>query len=312
MSDSRLVFLIGTGRCGSSLLHELLARHDDVGFLTNVEDRLPALGLAGPGLAAAYRRLPSSAARKGRPRLAPSEGYRALAREVSPLLCDPTRDLSPADASPWLLERLRSFFHARAARHRRAVFLHKFTGWPRVGLLREAFPDARFVHVVRDGRAVAASWVQMPWWRGHRGPEGWHFGPLPVADAEAWESGGRCFVHLAGLAWKQLVDAAESIRPSVPPDQWTQVRYEDLVADPAGRSGQVLDFMRLHATPAFARALTRQGLHARRATSFRSDLTADQVERLDVALERQLRRYGYPGSGPHPRAHGPDRAADTW
>ncbi|MEY2426226.1 MAG: hypothetical protein QOI61_1798, partial [Actinomycetota bacterium] len=34
-------FVLGTGRCGSTLVHELLARHHDVGFLSNIEDRLP-------------------------------------------------------------------------------------------------------------------------------------------------------------------------------------------------------------------------------------------------------------------------------
>ena len=37
------VFLIGTGRCGSTLVHQLLARHPDVGFISNLEDRVPGL-----------------------------------------------------------------------------------------------------------------------------------------------------------------------------------------------------------------------------------------------------------------------------
>jgi nucleoside-diphosphate-sugar epimerase len=33
-------FVLGTGRCGSTLIHELLARHEGVGFLSNLDDRL--------------------------------------------------------------------------------------------------------------------------------------------------------------------------------------------------------------------------------------------------------------------------------
>lgn len=42
-----LAFVIGTGRCGSTLVHEVLARHPGVGFVSNLEDKLPALDLRG-------------------------------------------------------------------------------------------------------------------------------------------------------------------------------------------------------------------------------------------------------------------------
>ena len=37
------IFVISNGRSGSTLVHELLARHPDVGFVSNQEDRLPGL-----------------------------------------------------------------------------------------------------------------------------------------------------------------------------------------------------------------------------------------------------------------------------
>ena len=42
-----LAFVIGTGRCGSTLVYEVLARHPGVGFVSNLEDKLPALDLRG-------------------------------------------------------------------------------------------------------------------------------------------------------------------------------------------------------------------------------------------------------------------------
>ena len=65
------------------------------------------------------------------------------------------------------------------------------TGWPRAGFLHAVFPDARYVNVIRDGRAVANSWLQMDWWLGYRGPEHWHFGPLSDEHREVWERSGR-------------------------------------------------------------------------------------------------------------------------
>src|SRR6478609_3965706 len=91
----QFAFVLGTGRCGSTLLHEVVARHPDVAFLTNIEDRF-GRGPSGRVQAGIYRRLPAAATEKGRLRLAPSEGYRALDREVSPVIAEPARDLEAA------------------------------------------------------------------------------------------------------------------------------------------------------------------------------------------------------------------------
>ncbi|MBA2427556.1 MAG: hypothetical protein H0V60_10830, partial [Actinobacteria bacterium] len=78
---SKFVFLISNGRSGSSLVHELLARHPEVGFISNLEDRLPSLPpSAGRYNNLLYRRMPPSLTQKGRLRFAPSEAYRILTR----------------------------------------------------------------------------------------------------------------------------------------------------------------------------------------------------------------------------------------
>ena len=51
---------------------------------------------------------------KGRFRYAPSEAYRILDKQVSPILSSPTRDLVAADVTPWLANRVRTFFSERA------------------------------------------------------------------------------------------------------------------------------------------------------------------------------------------------------
>ncbi|WP_165495483.1 sulfotransferase family protein [Actinomadura roseirufa] len=288
-------FVIGSGRCGSTLVHEVLARHPEVGFLTNLDDRWnrcpgPVRRRGG----AVYRRVPPGLTRKGRLRFAPSEGYRALSREVSPLLTDPFRDLTAADATPWLSGRLRTFFETRAAAGGAPVFSHKFTGWPRAALLHEVFPDARFVHVVRDGRAVANSWLQMPWWRGHLGPAGWHFGPLPEPYAAEWDAADRSFVLLAGIAWKLLMDSYETARAALPADAWLEVRYEDVLTDPRGQLKTILEFLGLTWTPGFERGFARHTFSPARAAAFRRDLSAAQQAELDRSLEPHLTRFAYP------------------
>jgi hypothetical protein len=286
------VFLIGTGRCGSTLVHELLARHPGVGFISNLEDRVPGL----PPVArrcsnVLYRHAPAQLSDKLR--FSPSEAYRALAREVSPMVTEPSRDLLATDAMPWLAERFQSFFTSRARAQRRPVLLHKFTGWPRTGFIGEVFPEARFINIVRDGRAVVASGLKTPWWQGHQGPERWPWGPLPPAYAAEWEASGRSFVLLGGLGWKMMMDAYAAARDLVPPRQWLDVRFEDLLANPGTCFKEMLELMGLGEDRTFSRAVSRTHFAADRRDAFRRELGPAAVELLDASLAGHLRFWGY-------------------
>ena len=309
-SELPVAFVLGTGRCGSTLVHEVIARHPDIGFVSNVEDRIPIapawLGRWNPGI---YRRVPARFTQKGRVRFAPSEAYRIIGRQVSPLLVAPVRDLVAGDVTPWLDMRLRRFFETRARVQDRPLFLHKFTGWPRAALLHRVVPEARFIHVVRDGRAVANSWLQMPWWKGYEGPERWNWGPLPDDEQRVWEESDRSFAVLAGLQWKVLIDAFEEARAGVPADRWLEVRYEDFVAAPRERMDDMLGFLGLTWDEAFERGFSSHAFSAGRTDAFRHDLGIHDLSMLEEAIAPDLRRLGYLAPERSPRVR--DEAAGS-
>jgi hypothetical protein len=288
-----IVFFVGTGRCGSSFVHEIVARHPDVGFVSNVDDRLAAFGRLGTHNNALYRRVPERLTRKGRLRFAPSEAYRLLDREVSPVVSEPFRDLVASDATPWLVERFRTFFLRRMEAQGTRVFTHKFTGWPRVGFIRAAFPRARIVHVVRDGRAVANSWLQMSWWDGYQGPDHWRFGPLAPHHRAEWEAAGRSHVVLAGIAWKMLLDAFDAARAEVPEGDWLELRYEDVLDAPDESFARILEVCRLDMHPDLHAYLASHAPRTGRRASFTRDLDRDALEQLDASLAAHLAARGY-------------------
>lgn len=288
---TRPVFVLGTGRCGSTLVHEVLARHEGTGFVTNLDDL--NLRRSSAWQNTVWRRLPAGVTRKGGARFAPTEGYRVLAREVSPILVDPVRDLTASDATPWIRKRMVRFVEARAERLPAPVFLHKFTGWPRTGFLRACFPDAIFIEVVRDGRAVANSWLQMDWWLGHRGPDQWHFGPLPPDLQWLWEESNRSFPVLAALGWRLLMASYDEARAQVPEDSWLRVRYEDVLGDPELAFGSMLGRMELDWTPEFGSSFARYEFSSGRADAFRRDLSVAELVAMEAVLEKPLELAGY-------------------
>ena len=288
---NRPVFVLGTGRCGSTLVHEVLARHEGTGFITNLDDLNIRRSSAWQNTV--WRRMPAGVTKKGGARFAPTEGYRVLAKEVGPTLVDPVRDLTASDATPWLRERMVRFVQDRSQRLDAPVFLHKFTGWPRAGFLRACFPDAIFVEIVRDGRAVANSWLQMPWWLGHRGPEHWHFGPLPPDLQWLWEESNRSFPVLAALGWRQLMASYDDARSQVPEDSWLRVRYEDVLEEPEAAIGGILDRMGLDWSPAFEAGFARYTFTSGRAEAFRDDLSVADLAAMEAVLDKPLELLGY-------------------
>ena len=288
---TRPVFVLGTGRCGSTLVHEVLARHPGTGFLTNLDDLGVVRSSAWQNRV--WRQLPPGVTRKGGTRFAPTEGYRLLTREVGPMLVDPVRDLRADDASPWLRRRLTALVEDRTRRLGAPVFLHKFTGWSRAGLLRACFPDAQFIEVVRDGRAVANSWLQMPWWRGHQGPGAWHFGPLPADLELLWEESDRSFAVLAALWWRHLMASYDDARDQVPPDCWLRIRYEDVVQSPHDAFADVVERMGLEWNGSYAAAVSRYGFSTARSAAYRTDLAVGELAAVEAVLARSLVELGY-------------------
>jgi hypothetical protein len=286
------VFILGTGRCGSTMLEETLCRHPDVGFISSVDERfrLPASWARWNNLI--YRRFPAAAI--PHKRFVPSEAYALLDREVSPILSSPVRDLDERDCGPWLCERVRACFTRRAGDQ--DTFVHKFTGWPRARFLHRALPSARFIHVVRDGRAVANSWLQVPWWRGFGGPENWQWGPLPPDLARQWEDADRSFAVLAGLLWRMLMDAYDVARDALPTESWLQVRYEDVAARPEEEFRKILDFCGLGWSEEFDRGFARQRFSVSRVDAFRRDLDPSELARMTEAIAPALTARGYPTS----------------
>ncbi len=91
-------------------------------------------------------------------------------------------------------------------------------------MLERLFPDARFVHLIRDGRDAALSFLQMP--------EG--------IVTRTWAHP----TDAAGFAsqWRTEVSAARRLGRRVGPSRYLEVRYERLVAAPEEELRRICEF----------------------------------------------------------------------
>jgi hypothetical protein len=110
----------------------------------------------------------------------------------------------------------------------------------RVRLLNSIFPDAKFINIIRDGRAVAFSILNKK-----------EFGVTPTMFLVGLKNilGDRCQserseLYNYGLAWAELVKKAREAS-AFGQTRYYEVRYENLVREPYNELRSIVDFCEL-------------------------------------------------------------------
>ncbi|NNF57302.1 MAG: sulfotransferase [Rhodothermaceae bacterium] len=152
------------------------------------------------------------------------------------------------------------------------------------------FPDALFIHVVRDPRAGVASMMRAPF-----------CGDDLVFNALNWH--------------KHLTVGRALLERSVPPERQLTVRYEDLVTDPAAVLRTVCAFLgecyepemlRFYAdAPTYMKSEAATGFNAAATgpvstaslAKWKQQLAPADVAAIETVCRREMRAFGYQQSG---------------
>ncbi len=184
------VFLIGSERSGTTLLRLMLDHHPDIAF--NMESEFLVAGISASGVfpdVAEYRRtvVKSRIFRHSRLDIAATSDFPTLVND---------------------------FLYQRRERDgKRIVGATVHHGFSK---LRYLWPQAKYIYILRDGRDVAFSAVEMSW-------------------AGNAYTGADCWID-AEREWAQY-------RQSLDLDSWIEVRYEELVAAPKAQLTRVCELI---------------------------------------------------------------------
>ncbi len=159
--------------------------------------------------------------------------------------------------------------------------------------LVDAFPDAKIVQIIRDGRDVIAAMLSDPselaWFRpGLANVEtefpNPFFGTETEADRDGWPKlspAGKC-----AMRWRGSVHKMARLRNSLTANQLTTFRYEQVVADPQGTAHALGDFIE-------AKVRRIEVPHRAKGSSWRHLLSPAQLAEVERISGPQLRRVGY-------------------
>lgn len=189
-------FVVGCGRSGTTLLRAMLNAHpsmaipDESFFIEGMLWLQPRMA-GGRFEVDRFRTELAREPRFGRWKLPMSDVDGAL-EEGQP------QDLAGA---------FRCVYAAYAGRHGKPRYGDKTPSLVLVmERVAELFPEASFVHLIRDGRDVTLSYLEAP------------FGPTTVTGAAAM--------------WRRYVEHGRKVGHELGPGRYLEVHYEDLVADP--------------------------------------------------------------------------------
>ena len=290
-------FILGPPRSGTSLMYKVLCLHPDTSYVSNWVARVPSR----PELAA-VNRLASRKADMRQQSWFDQEGNayvyggrRSMMRRAfpKPVEGEPLYASCGINKAGESADRNRSV----ALLRRRVSRIHSYSGGGshfvnkrvannrRVPLLREAFPDAKYVAVVRDGRAVANSLSRVDWWPTELV---WWYGNTP----QHWAAEGGDPWELCAQDWVHELDAMEAGLAAVDDRNKMLIRYEDLIDDPIGCLTRIADFIGLARSPDWEERLG-QLTFPNKNIAWREQIPAEAVDVITGIQRDGLERYGY-------------------
>jgi hypothetical protein len=293
------LFIIGHWRTGTTLLHEMLILDDRHTFPNTYECFEPNHFLLTerlitrlmPFLMPSHRPMDNMAAGWDRPQedefalcmMGQPSTYLTIAfpnhGPQYPEYLD-LRGLSPRALASWNRDFLRFLKHLNYKDPRRLI-LKSPPHTTRIPILLELFPDARFVHIVRDPYVVFPSTVNL--WKSLYRTHG-----LQRPTFEGLE-------EYVFKTFNRLYDGLERDRHLVRSSRFYELRYEDLVRDPTGRMRAMYEQLELGE---FEKLLPRLQDYVARSAGYetnRYELTPELRAEITRRWGPVIRKYGYGG-----------------
>ena len=264
-----------------------MSLHKQVCWISNLSDRYPNISFLPlmnrlidvPGLRNVLRK---RIIYRISPRIRPSEG-RNIYHNYAGL--DNTCRLDENDISQEMEKKLKKAIVNHIAFTGKKRFLTKQTAnCQRIRAIHAMFPDAYFIHLVRDGRAVANSLNKVSWWKE---TDIWWFGGRP----DDWAAAGKEPIELCALQWRRDVEEILNNK-AILGHRYLEIRYEDFVSDIHKCIHRVLEFCDLEDDHDFHEIIPRN-LAVNMNYKWDVSLTQHQKEVVLSSIGDLLERLGY-------------------
>jgi len=169
-----------------------------------------------------------------------------------------------------------------------------------IDVLADLFPEAKFIHMIRDGRDVSLSYLDV------------EFGAENL-----WEG---------AIYWRRFVNQGRRAGASLPSHRYLEMRYEDLTADPQSQVRRLCEFANLEFQPSMLRYFEEAekvgasdahhpNLHlppTKGLRDWRRQMSYEESSMFEALAGDLLSELGYERAVPSPRLASRARARLEW
>ncbi|MGH2745020.1 MAG: sulfotransferase family protein [Thermoleophilaceae bacterium] len=291
------VFIVGASRSGTTLLRRMADAHPDIAITRETHWIVGAL--RGEGAVCAGAPVTPELLS----RLLADERFTRMGIDEAEL-----ERLVAGDRPVSYAQFVTAAFDQHGASEGKRLVGDKVPGYvTELPTLHDLWPQARFVHMIRDGRDVCLS--VLDWQREGR----------EVTRFSAWPEDPVC---VTALWWERRVRLGREAGATMAPELYHELRYEALVHDPANVCEALCAFLgvpfdecmlRFHE----GRERDDPSLSAKKAwrpvtaglRDWRTEMSEEDLERFEAAAGELLDELGYARAVPDPGAAATERAA---
>jgi len=188
------------------------------------------------------------------------------------------RDTPPRELEEFK-QAMRQFLQALTVKKNKRLILKSPPHTGRVAELAKMFPGARFVHISRDPMSLFPSTMRL--WKA-------------LDDAQALQWPKHQDLEEMVFSWLDKIYAGlEEQQPTIDPDHFLDVSYEDLVNDPRGEVRKIYEHLDLGDFSAMEPQLEAYLQSQKSYKPNKHELEPELQEKIRERWSRYIKRYGY-------------------
>lgn len=290
MNNDRAIFIVGSGRSGSTIFYEALSKHPSLGWMTNYDSKFPTSKVAFLHHYVRRSVFLDSALTTNKPKnkqwsskfdkylIRPEEAYSKwnLLADVD-FSKDGLYGIKPSEESK---ERILHFFDSVLKAQKKQRLIVKITGPSRIGYLASIFEDAYFIHVKRNPLAVINSTIKTDYWQSSLTEPRWD-NTLPCGWEDTWSKYGKTPMSLLAMQYKAVIKNCEAESRQLAKNRYLEVDYADFVNNPKDLMMKSIEFLDLTLSSEVIDYVSKPGRYQGMDWKYKAELSPEDISLIN-------------------------------
>lgn len=280
------LFIVGTGRCGSTIIYSVLAMHPEFSWMPSWVD---GVGLPEIAFVNRFWALPGADRYRLRRRFpTPVEPYDRFKQWDPTFESEELTEREIASARRTIVPRI----HRICRAHGTPRYLAKMVGRPvKVNLFAHLYPNAHFLHVSRELKPTVSSLLKVDFYKGWGAHlDDWRWETIPASWLEFWEETGRSEAVGVAIGLELNQRRLREQLGAIEPGRVLRSGYADFVRDPVSAVQAIGEHIDLEIEESFLERVRARHIYGGADAKWKQHLspgTVDMIDSLEALIDAE-------------------------